>query len=85
LHLKLHARNAVLSCCISPGIRIGLLIANDTTLVYAPTPLLIAEPSNKPNAIRLDTAAIPIELSQDGIILCPRFNIQPYKITRTSW
>ena len=42
-----------------PGIRIGLLIADDVTLIYAPTPLLIAEPSNKPNAIRLDTAAIP--------------------------
>lgn len=45
-----------------PGIRIGLFIADDLTLVYSPTPLLIEAGSkqpDKPNAIRLETAAIP--------------------------
>lgn len=45
-----------------PGIRIGLIVADDTTLIYSPTPLLIEagpgkpEPSkpSTPNAIRLD-------------------------------
>lgn len=39
-----------------PGIRIGLLIADDTTLIYSPTPELIATESHqpeKPNAIIL--------------------------------
>lgn len=41
-----------------PGIRIGLLIADGTTLIYSPTPLLIEAGStqpNKPNAICLDS------------------------------
>lgn len=45
-----------------PGIRIGLFIADDFTIVYSPTPLLIeagAKQPDKPNAIRLETAAIP--------------------------
>ena len=45
-----------------PGIRIGLFIADDLTLVYSPTPLLIEAGSkqpDKPNAIRLETAAVP--------------------------
>jgi hypothetical protein len=44
-----------------PGIRIGLLIADDLTLIYSPTPLLIEAGSkqpDKPNAIRLETTAI---------------------------
>lgn len=39
-----------------PGIRVGLVIADDETLVYAPTPLLIEAGPKKPqtpNAIRL--------------------------------
>ncbi len=39
-----------------PGIRIGLLIADDTTLIYSPTPFLIEGGSQqpaKPNAIML--------------------------------
>jgi hypothetical protein len=39
-----------------PGIRIGLLIADDTTVIYSPTPLLIETGSiqpDKPNAIIL--------------------------------
>ena len=45
-----------------PGIRIGLLIADDQTLVYTPTPLLIeAGPASpqRPNAIRMDAKETP--------------------------
>lgn len=45
-----------------PGIRIGLLIADDTTLIYSPTPLLIEAESKqpeKPNAIILRTELPP--------------------------
>ncbi|MEI6606329.1 MAG: hypothetical protein WCP35_13545 [Verrucomicrobiota bacterium] len=45
-----------------PGIRIGLLIADDLTLVYSPTPELIETESrqpDKPNAICLRSAVPP--------------------------
>jgi len=45
-----------------PGIRIGLLIADDTTLIYSPTPELIEAESHqpdKPNAIILVNALPP--------------------------
>lgn len=48
-----------------PGIRIGLVIADDTTLIYSPTPELIETESrqpNKPNAICLDHA-LPQQLA----------------------
>jgi hypothetical protein len=48
-----------------PGIRIGLLIADDTTLIYSPTPLLIEAESkqpDKPNAIVLHNE-IPKQLA----------------------
>ena len=48
-----------------PGIRIGLLIADDTTLIYSPTPLLIEAESTqaeKPNAIILRNE-LPQELA----------------------
>ncbi len=48
-----------------PGIRIGLLIADDTTLIYSPTPLLIevgSQQADKPNAIVLQ-AESPIRLA----------------------
>jgi hypothetical protein len=40
-----------------PGIRIGLLISDDTTLVFSPTPLLVESESGqfpRPNAVRFD-------------------------------
>lgn len=49
-----------------PGIRIGLVIADDETLVYSPTPLLIEtgpKSPQTPNAIRLGTP--PVSLSKD--------------------
>jgi hypothetical protein len=45
-----------------PGIRIGLLIADDTTLIYSPTPELIETESHqpdKPNAIILSNELPP--------------------------
>lgn len=48
-----------------PGIRIGLLIADDTTLIYSPTPLLIeaeSRQSDKPNAIILKNE-LPVQLA----------------------
>jgi hypothetical protein len=49
-----------------PGIRIGLVVADNTTVIYAPTPLLIeagsTSPDDKPNAIWLNQA-VPIEIA----------------------
>lgn len=49
-----------------PGIRIGLVIADDTTLIYSPTPELIEAESrqpDKPNAICL-LAELPVQLAK---------------------
>jgi hypothetical protein len=48
------------------GLRIGVLINDDTTLIYSPTPLLIETGSTqpeRPNGIQLDTP--PIQLAKD--------------------
>ncbi|RJP35129.1 MAG: hypothetical protein C4527_01110 [Candidatus Omnitrophota bacterium] len=58
---KLHAQ-----VCQQPGVRIGLLIADNTTIVYSPTPLLIEAGSTQPehpNAIQLHS--IPNEIAED--------------------
>lgn len=39
--LKSHAQTHMFGLRHQPGIRIGILIADDKTLIYAPTPLLI--------------------------------------------
>lgn len=52
--------------CHHPGVRIGLLIADDTTLIYSPTPLLVeaeSHASEHPNAIQL--GAPPAEIVRD--------------------
>ncbi len=52
--------------CHHPGVRIGLLICDNTTLVFSPTPLLIEAGSNnpqRPNAILLGTP--PDQLARD--------------------
>ena len=49
---------------MQPGVRIGVLITDDKTLVYTPTPLLIEAGSKtpeKPNAIAIQAAANVIE------------------------
>lgn len=49
-----------------PGVRIALLIADDTTLFYAPTPLLIeggSDTSVRPNAVKLNL--VPTDIAKD--------------------
>lgn len=49
-----------------PGVRIALLIADDITLFYAPTPLLIeggSEVQARPNAVKLNL--VPTEIAKD--------------------
>ncbi len=48
------------------GVRIGLLISDDTTIIFSPTPLLMESGSSRPelpNAIRL--FSIPKEMAKD--------------------
>ncbi|MHB8108636.1 MAG: hypothetical protein ACYDHW_01230 [Syntrophorhabdaceae bacterium] len=52
--------------CQQPGVRIGLLISDEVTLIYSPTPLLIegeASHPEHPNAVQLDTT--PRELTNE--------------------
>jgi len=52
--IKQAAKRAGTRLAHQPGVRIGLLIADDTTVIYSPVPLLIEAGSqipNKPNAI----------------------------------
>ena len=56
--LNLHAHEQHFGLRHQPGIRIGILIADDKTLIYAPTPQLIEAGSTsveKPNAVLLDS------------------------------
>jgi len=52
--------------CHQPGVRIGLLISDNTTLVFSPAPLLIEAGSmqpQRPNAIQLET--VPNQVAKD--------------------
>lgn len=67
--IKELADEHVLELRQQPGVRIGLLIADDTTLVYAPTPRLIeagSKQETKPNAILLGEAR-PDRTATQGI------------------
>ena len=47
-----------------PGLRIGLVITDETTTIYSPTPLLVeagGQPGEKTNAIRLETPILSAE------------------------
>ena len=64
--LQTGAAQHVITVNHQPGIRIGLVIADDTTLIYSPTPELIETESqqpDKPNAISL-TADLPPQLAR---------------------
>lgn len=55
--LKEAARRVNAGVCQQSGVRIGLMIVDDTTVVYGPTPLLIEAGSTQPersNAIQID-------------------------------
>lgn len=52
--------------CHQKGVRIGLLISDDTTLVFSPTPLLVeagSKRADQPNAIQL--GSLPEEVARD--------------------
>jgi hypothetical protein len=64
--LREAASNLGALVCHQPGVRIGLLVSDDTTIVYSPTPLLIEAGSkqpDQPNAIVLD--ALPKQVACD--------------------
>jgi len=61
-----HARNISRAIHEQPGVRIALIVADDTTLFYAPSPLLIEAGSDAKqytNAIKLNL--VPDEVSKD--------------------
>lgn len=65
---KLHDQAKKVGSAIheQPGVRIALLIADDVTLFYAPTPLLIeggSEVQARPNAVKLNL--VPTDIAKD--------------------
>ena len=75
-----------------PGVRIALLIADDITLFYAPTPLLIEGGSDaqvRPNAVKLNL--VPTDIAEDfglekvgGKATVGTSSVSPAKIMETS-
>lgn len=72
--LEQRARQVGTLVCHQPGIRIGLLIADSTIIIFSPTPLLIEAGSTQPthpNAIRLENlpsnVAREVGLGKKGI------------------
>jgi hypothetical protein len=47
-----------------PGLRLGVVIADDTTLIYTPTPLVVEPSAPRPNGIRLNQ--VPAEIARDA-------------------
>lgn len=45
-----------------PGLRLGAVIADDTTLIYTPTPLVVEPSAARPNGIRLNQ--VPAEIAR---------------------
>ncbi|MBI1919686.1 MAG: hypothetical protein HYS23_01255 [Geobacter sp.] len=74
------------------GVRIALLIADDVTLFYAPTPLLIETGSDtqvRPNAVKLNL--VPTDIAKDmgltetgGVAAVGTNSISPQKILETT-
>lgn len=91
---KLHDQAKKLGFSIheQAGVRIALLIADDVTLFYAPTPLLIEGGSStaiRPNAVKLNL--IPIDIAKDmglaeagGQASIGKDSISPQKLLETS-
>ena len=65
-------------------LRIGVIVTDESTSIYSPTPLLIEAgglPGEKPNAIRLDT---PILSPEGGVIPhLANINVEPKPLTDT--
>ena len=54
-----------MAVCYQPGLRIGVLIFDDTSIVYSPTPLLIeagSDRADQPNAIQIGVAEVENQL-----------------------
>jgi len=67
------------------GLRIAVVVTDETTAIFSPTPLLIeagGQPGEKPNAIRLDTPILDPENDASPFDL-ERINIQPHPLTKT--
>jgi hypothetical protein len=67
------------------GLRIAVVVTDETTAIFSPTPLLIeagGQPGEKPNAIRLDTPILDPENDASPFDL-ERINIQPQPLTKT--
>ncbi|MCG7879922.1 MAG: hypothetical protein AB2614_10710 [Candidatus Thiodiazotropha endolucinida] len=63
-HIKKLSDEHMLELRQQPGVRIGVLITDETTLVYSPTPHLIeagSDQEDKPNAIVIPTATDALE------------------------
>ncbi len=66
-----------------PGLRVGVVVTDETTVIYSPTPLLIeagGKPREKSNAIRLDA---PI-LNPESDVSCSdlaSINVEPRPLT----
>jgi len=68
-----------------PGLRIGVVVTDETTAIFSPTPLLIeagGQPGEKPNAIRLETPILDPERDVSTSDL-KSINIQPAPLTKT--
>ena len=67
-----------------PGLRIGVVVTDETTAIFSPTPLLIeagGQPGEKPNAIRLDTPILDPDRDASSSDL-KSINIQPKPLTK---
>jgi len=67
------------------GLRIGVVVTDESTAIYSPTPLLIEAggmPGERPNAIRLDTPILHPRNDSSSADL-GSINIQPEPLTRT--
>lgn len=67
------------------GLRIGVVVTDETTAVYAPTPLLIeagGRPGEKPNAIRFETPILDPTSNALDSDLCS-LNLHPTPVNKT--
>ena len=68
-----------------PGLRIGVVVTDETTAIFSPTPLLIeagGRPGEKPNAIRLETPILDPDRDASSFDL-KSINVQPELLTKT--
>ena len=68
-----------------PGLRIGVVVTDETTAIFSPTPLLIeagGRPGEKPNAIRLNTPILDPGRDASSSDL-KSINLEPRPLTKT--